>query len=181
MLKKARIKLDTQHVVLRESSHVFMTFGERQRHFPSAVSTQRGQFSKSSALFRFMGPAVHSQVSDLSIPALWFFFLLYSSNKATSPRGSQGKIYHLTSTWGPEMRTYLALFSHTYLHRWCGCHKKRSVFAFHILQNTLHQLYLPAVHGADKMFSSIKLTLSVRRNTQNLLLQLEGKHSSSAV
>lgn len=74
--KKVGIKWSTLDTVLRESSHVFMAFRERKRHFPSGVWTQRGQFSKSSALFRFMGPAVHPQVSDLSIPAQFFFFTL---------------------------------------------------------------------------------------------------------
>lgn len=116
--------LNTLDAVLRESSHVFMAFRERKRLFPSAVSTQRGQFSKSSALFRFVGPAVHSQGSDLSIQPSSGVFFPYPSNKSRSPRGSQGKIYHLMSTWGPQMRPYLALFSHTYLHHWCGCNKK---------------------------------------------------------
>lgn len=48
----------------RESGHVLMALRKRKRHFPSGVSTQRGQFSKSSPLFRFTDPAVHSQVRE---------------------------------------------------------------------------------------------------------------------
>lgn len=54
-----------------------MALRERKRHFPSGVSTQRGQFSKSSALFRFIGLAVHSQVSEASVSILGLFFFLY--------------------------------------------------------------------------------------------------------
>lgn len=41
------------------------------------------------------------------------FFFSYPRNKVRSHRGSQGKIYHLMSTRGPQMRSYLATCIYT--------------------------------------------------------------------
>lgn len=128
-------KLSMLDAMFRGSGRVFMALIERKRHFPSAARTQRGQFSKSSALFRFMGLAVHSQVSEAFYPSWGFFLPLH--NKTRSHRGTYGKIYHLMSTWGQQMRSYLPLFWHMYLCCWFGCHKETGVCLSFNLKYTL--------------------------------------------
>lgn len=58
------------------------------------------------------------------------------------------------------MRTYLALFSHMYLHRWCGCNKKEEcVCISHPKEHTPPTvLNSCTAGGGDKVFNSMKST-----------------------